>query len=227
MSKAKKAPVKCCSVRPRAVVGIVKLTNLYYRGAHVTLEREGIIEERKRHKPRERRAFRVLKELPTPCGLGEIERGHWTKTVETWMDDCLGDIDQLHSEMEEWRDALDEHEGLTQTSKYSEVEDAVYEMESIKDQLPSDTGDIPEGVLAVKVYVHPRSLPISGRAWRKKRRTGRSWIASEIATIFNAIAEKLEEQRPDDEAESEEYGFRESLVSAAGDLQAVDFPGMF
>ena len=230
MGKAKKAETvapKWCSVKPGVIVGIVKLTNLYYRGAHVTLEQAGFIEQKEAKKRGQHRAFKVLKELPTLCGLKKIECEQWTKTVEDWMDNCLGDIDQLHSDMEEWRDALGESEGLSQTDKYSEVEAAADEMESIKDDLPSTTGDIPDAVLAVKVYVCPIQLPISGWAWRQKRRTGRSWIASEVATIFEVIADKLEEQRPDDEAGSDEYGFRDSLRSAADQLGYVDFPGMF
>jgi hypothetical protein len=126
-------------------------------------------------------------------------------SISVALEDAKGEISDLASEMGEWRDNMD-GSGLENTSKYdtvSEAADTLENLESTIDDIEIDE-ELDKDIEVNWIHPYGRSL-------------GRSWRASHIVSLINAIIEALPE---DNEAIGE-------LEDIANEIDGIEFPGMY
>lgn len=131
------------------------------------------------------------------------------------VEGAFAEVESLASEMSEWRDSLEE--SFSHTEKYSQVSEAADLLESATD--PSL--DLPQADVVWTEYV-PR---------RKRRNPSRASRLGNATSALNASVEVLRglsEEEGITEEQSQEYNeFAEEIEGLAGELELVEFPGMF
>ena len=198
-------------------IGIRKLSNTYWTGAGVDLEMLGYVEElpRKRRQPRK---YRILKPLPALVTFDGEVRDHYTRKLSDWLEAVHAEVESLKGEMEEWRSNLQDG-NLDSTEKYQEVESAEDELSYAIDEFDFDYAASHPKLADIMVAVSPNRLYATCSHRSKRKRTGRSWRASECAEILAAsiIAVECAEMK-------EEADFEQSMADLAALLDAIDFP---
>lgn len=211
----------------------VTLKNRYWRGAYHELDRLGYVEALAR-KRKERSKFKVARELPSrEDAEREVNDKLYTSSLLDRIGEAVDGLEALFEEMDEWRGNLQGTAFESQDIGYR-VEECADGLEMVKDEI--EGLDIPEWLAEVQVFVHPRGLRVSCW-WRfKKRRTGRSWRASEVRAILEAVTNALNEiaeageldgAKLDDEKAN---GIREiagTCETQAQEADGFDFPGMY
>lgn len=142
-----------------------------------------------------------------------MTKKHKTETIVTTVDDAFNDVKMIVSdlldEMTDWRDNLS-GTALENTSKYSDIEECVEELETIQGDLESV--DLPDDLTQVEItyyWIHPYGKHIS-RAYRLGQ------AESAIAGIVDMIDETEEQEWEDVKSELENIDFGN-----------VPFPSMF
>ena len=142
-----------------------------------------------------------------------------SEAIDKAFENAKGEIEQLYEEMDEWRNNMEDSEGLSQTEKFSQVEEAADGLESAKDNLEYvDFSDLNLDLDNIEfIETRKRSCPRWMRCANAAVRIEaiREFLQNEVNKEENVeIMEKLEEQ----------IGY---LEEAFGSLESIDFPGMF
>jgi hypothetical protein len=144
---------------------------------------------------------------------------HKTKEVETGamsaLEDAVAEVESLKEEIENWRDGMS-GSNLEYSSKYSELEDVLYELEEIQElEIPSFLCDVE---LKFDMFFSSR-LP----RWKR---------AHNVGTVFSVVAEHLESETFLDSLKSDEdkevaEDFASELQSYTETIFNIQFPGMY
>jgi hypothetical protein len=198
-------------------IGIIKLNKTYGRHGVTVLAAAGYIKDLPRHGKRNRR-YQVLKPMPDAPAFLALRNAHYQTTVQDAIGTAYGEFEGLKDELQEWRDSLPE--GLDQADKAYELEDAVNILEGAE-----EPDDVPDDVGAL-TFVH---LP----GFHKGRFPPRHFRHSEACAMLEGAKGAIEDWLNDaDEATTDEdREAAEELVqhieTQLGELEGVDFPGMF
>jgi hypothetical protein len=225
-----------------------KLHRRYWHGAAYELDALGYVHDTTydkgvKRKKGEVRKYKVLRALPTLDALKEEAREKWfTKTVTDSIEDARTEVETVRDEMVEWRDNLEQSEGLSQTSKADEVRESADSLEYI--DIPSEIESPPEWLFAGEdddgnethpalMVTLPSYLP-TWFSWRcKRKRTGRTARLGDSVCVFNecadAIRGHLDSEACDwsDDQKSEAETLEGSLRELASELEGVECPGMY
>lgn len=129
------------------------------------------------------------------------------------------EIEELYEEMDEWRNNMEQSDGLSQTEKFSEVEEAADTLDSAKEQLEAvDFSELklPATVVAFS-EIRKRSYP------RHVRCTNAVAKLEAVRDFLQGEANKTDDAEMGDILE-EQVGY---IEEATGELECISFPGMF
>ena len=142
-----------------------------------------------------------------------------SESIDAAFENAKSEVEELYEEMDSWRDNMGNSEGLSQTEKFERVEEAANSLETAKDNLEYvDLSGLNLDLDNVEfIETRKRSYPRWVRCANAAVRIEaiREFLQNEVNKEDNVeIMEKLEEQ----------IGY---LEEAFGDLECVEFPGMF
>ena len=145
-------------------------------------------------------------------------------SVADAFSNARSEIEELHGEMESWRDNLDQCEGLNQTSKYEEVDEATNYLETANDTLSNL--ELERYGEKIKYAEHrksgyPRWVRLSNAVAALEAIGG--WMETYMESIRENSKMTDEDQGYIDEAEE----LVSDIQEATGELENVSFPGMF
>lgn len=137
------------------------------------------------------------------------------------VEGAYSDLQELGSEMGEWRDNLEEK--FSSTEKYERVSEAADALEGLSEpDVPSELADIP---IEYSEFTSTRGLP----RWAR-----RDNAVSIIRTAIDALNERKDGDKPEDvedDAWADKVSDIESLIddleSIADEAENVEFPGMY
>lgn len=231
------------------VVTKTKLHKLYWHGAAYELTQCGYVEDltysddAPRRKKGEVKKYKIVKDLPEKAAFGaEVTDRFFVAPIEEWLQDSLSEIECIKDEMTDWRDNLEQNEGLSQTSKADEVREAADALEYI--DIPSNVEELPEflrdqeddegNVIRPALRVQMSSMLSTIFSWRSKRNlSGRSARLHDHAAVLSTCAESIREEADNEkcpwtpEQREEAVEIAGSLEDIASELENVECPGMF
>ena len=142
-----------------------------------------------------------------------------TEALEEAFENGKAEIETLYEEMDEWRNNMEQSEGLSQTQKFEEVEECADTLERAKDAL--DSVELAELNLATETVVFTdikkRGYPRHVRCTNAVNR-----LEAVKAHLQNAVENEEDETAVEKLEEQIEY-----LEEATGELEGIMFPGMF
>lgn len=142
-----------------------------------------------------------------------------TEALEQAFENGKAEIETLYEEMDEWRNNMEQSEGLTQTQKFEEVEEATNQLESAKDNLESV--DLNNYDLSTDTMTF---VEIRKRGWPRHVRCTNAM--ARLEAVRDCLRNKAETEE-DDEAEQNYEEQIEYIEEAMGELECIGFPGMF
>lgn len=144
-------------------------------------------------------------ELPPPRKVGIAEG----------VSEAYGEIQSLAEEMRGWADNMEEK--LSHTEKYERVSECADTLEQYTDE--PDMDDLPDMEITIQ-DLKP-----------KRRGYSRADRLSQALAIFDLAISACEDFEADDENSDEDKekveSLRDELENAKGDLEGVEFPGMY
>lgn len=169
--------------------------------------------------------YRIKKDLPTIEEYHQQRNKKFTTNVDSLVDEAFSEIESLAEEMRSWYDNLTE--GLQQTSKAEEINEAADTLEGI------DRIDCPESADGIEVLRLP-GLNVNSRSDRA------SDAQDMLTCAFEAVNDRVGELQDErdqksggeekDELENriqELESYSEELERAADEVGNVSFPGMY
>lgn len=163
----------------------------------------------------QRTSFKVIAALPEKDEYLQLKERHFTKTLETLVDEAYGIVDELRGELQDAYESMPE--GLQGGAVGEARLEAASQLENISDDAPT----LPESVAALRL-VHYPSLRQSSRGDRANVAAAMLKAASQAIQNHIGSGTKLKKVEV---ADLEEY--RQQLESHADDIEGVEFPGMF
>src|SRR6266700_196746 len=92
--------------------------------------------------------------------MGKLKTVTETKTIEALLTEARDEIESLKTEMEQWRDNLDDNEGLRNTQKYEQVDEAAETLDRAYEEIESAVRQLlEEGLLTGQQF--DNSLTVS------------------------------------------------------------------
>lgn len=142
-----------------------------------------------------------------------------TEALDEAFENGKGDIETLYEEMDEWRNNMEQSEGLASTMKFEEVEEAANILESAKDNLDSvELADLNLGTDTVTFMEN------------KQRSEPRHVRCSNAVARLEAVKDYLQHKAENEEDETAVEKLEEQveyLEEATGELEGIMFPGMY
>lgn len=212
------------TITTRAIGKKYSLTGVQLEHIRKSLTRLGYIQKDKQGGPQ---VYMHLKDLPTDAAAVRQEYSdHYYKSDPvSALGDALSEIENLASEMTDWRDNMGQYDGLSATQKYEEVQtaaDTLEEQQSELEDIQSGLGDL-DGMEDIEIVARPPFDPyFYGYSMGRARR-----LSNALADL-NAATEGIELYRAKDDTSSEDSETAEDLFNRIGDviseLEGVDFP---
>lgn len=142
-----------------------------------------------------------------------------TEALDEAFENGKGEIEMLYEEMDEWRNNMEQSEGLTQTMKFEEVEEAANTLESTKDNLDS--------VVLADLNLATDTVTFTENKQRSAPRHVRcSNAAARLEAVKDYLQHKAENEADEKAVEKLEEQI-EYLEEATGELEGIMFPGMY
>ena len=215
-------------------VGIIKLKNAYDGYVlHVLGGRLERLDQERTGKRRPAAKYKVKAAMPDADEYARLKHQKFTTDVDAACDEAASEIESLAGEMRDWYDNMGEN--LQQSDKGSRLEEAADALESI------EVPDRPE-VAGHISFVHLPSLDASSRGKRA------SEAADQLRSSAEAVRDFIGENQPEEGENTDETtmtftendekvevkvdwseleSFADDCETAADDLEAVEFPGMY
>ena len=145
-------------------------------------------------------------------------------TVAAAIADAFDEIENLASEMGDWRDNLEEK--FSSTDKYERVSEAASTLEYIS--RPSD--DVTEAIGEIKIQ-YCESVP-KAKARAPSRATRAANVVQMLNAAIEAIRDELEKLRDGDaDTMDDDYMMLDSIAddieNSVSEIEGVEFPGAF
>lgn len=143
--------------------------------------------------------------------------------------DAQGEIESLHSEMEEWQQSL-EGAGMDHLPKYDEVAECVDTLDTARDCIEEAArafGEMPEALRAklITYTIDTRRKARSRNAQRSNICNG-LWAVKDWLDGFGDFEEATGEEGTDDQIDEFET-LRDQLGDGLDSLENAEFPSMF
>lgn len=135
-----------------------------------------------------------------------------TETLLSCLDGAFSDMDDLRSELQDWRDNLPEN--LQDGEKAEELDEVTGQIESV------NKPDVPKGAEA---FIVSYRLMQRKRMSRSQRRDNCLMQLQSIVTAMEAMLLKIPTEHNDHNEFSE---FKREVQEAHDEFEGVDFPGM-
>lgn len=142
-----------------------------------------------------------------------------TEALDEAFENGKGEIDMLFEEMDEWRNNMEQSEGLTQTMKFEEVEEAANILESAQ-------GNLEDVELANLNLATDTVTFIENKQRRPARHVRCSNAAARLEAVKDYLQHKTENEKDEVAVEKLEEQV-EYLEEATGELEGIMFPGMY
>lgn len=211
-------------ITTRAIGKMYNLTGIKLERVRLYLARLGYIQK---DRTGSAQAYTRVKALPTDVDVLHQEysdRYYKTNPVSAF-EDALSEVESLSEEMTSWRDNMGQHEGLSATQKYEEVETAADTLENQQSELDSIQSDLEklDGLDEIELTVAPPYDPhFYGHSMGRAKR-----LANALADL-NGVKEGLElykiDKSPEDQLNIDQLV--DQLDNAISELEGVDFPSM-
>ena len=198
----KKTKKNLKKIKVGSIVGKTALHNRYWYGAAHELDRLEYVKQQPSGKKGEVTKYKVLKELPSKEEFEkEVREKIFTKGMSEVLQDAVGEIEEIKDKMEQWNDSMQENEGLSQTSKAEEVQNAYDELE----YLDLSTLGAPPESLEGKDVILPTYMPTWFPHRSRRHLTGRNARLSDAGEALLAVA-AVGQELLDKQNELEESG---------------------
>jgi hypothetical protein len=227
-----------------SMVTVTMLNKRYWYGAAYELNHLKYVGDSERYDKGFVRKYKVLRPLPDPTTFAaEVKGALFTMALQDALEQAVAEIEEIKDEMVDWRDNMEQSEGLSQTSKFDDVREAADALESI--DMPNEAQDVPDflqeqedddGKATRPAFsvVLPSHLA-TWFSWRARhKRTGRSARLNDAAAVFELCADALQEALPVNSVSiwtaEQQQAVRDmigDLREVSSNLEGIDCPGMY
>lgn len=185
----------------------IKINKTFGRLGTTVLLGAGII------KPSGKKNWFTCEAIPTKGAFDAFLKKAFTSNIGDVLENAKSEVETLRDELQDWYDNLPE--SFQSGDKGDRLQEAIYSLEGAN----ADSLDLPDALQDERVF-----FPTSPDA------TSRSDRASDAAAAFHAVAEFCQEwieKNPEHEAKEDVQSFADEVESAAGEVEAAEFPGMY